>query len=186
MFIKRFIQRPILSFSLCLLLLLFGVLAYKQLPSRHFPLLPAYEISITTVFPGASAEVMSAFVTRPIQSILSGLDGLDYMSANDQAGESNIILSFYIGRDIDGLLAQVNSRINSMLWQLPEGVHSPEILKIDPNSAATSGIVFISSTSETLSQETITEYLRNVAIPAIQGIPGAEGSPLFWLINNEY
>lgn len=172
MLIQRFLQRPILSFCLCLLLLLFGLMAYKQLPSRHFPLLPAYEISITTTFPGASAEVMEAFVTRPIQRILSGLDELDYMTATDSAGESEIVLSFFIGTDVDALLAQVNSRINSILWELPQGVHSPNIIKIDPNSAATSGIVFISSTSDSLSQEAITEYLRNIAIPAIQEIPG--------------
>jgi hydrophobe/amphiphile efflux-1 (HAE1) family protein len=172
MLIRRFIERPVLAISLCLFILLLGTLAYMQLPIRHYPLLPTSEVTIETVYPGASPEVMEEFVTVPMQRSLSGLPGLDYMTASNTYEQSLITLKFFIGSDVDALLPQVSNRIGGLMWELPKGVNSPVITKIDPNASATSGILYLESMSTTLNQLQITEYLRNVAVPRIETVPG--------------
>jgi multidrug efflux pump len=172
MLIKRFIEKPVLAISLCLFILLLGTLAYMQLPIRHYPLLPTSEVTIETVYPGASPEVMEEFVTVPMQRSLSGLPGLDYMTASNTYEQSLITLKFFIGSDVDVLLPQVSNRIGGLMWELPKGVNSPVITKIDPNASATSGILYLESMSTTLNQLQITEYLRNVAVPRIETVPG--------------
>jgi hydrophobe/amphiphile efflux-1 (HAE1) family protein len=172
MLIKRFIEKPVLAISLCLFILLLGTLAYMQLPIRHYPLLPTSEVTIETVYPGASPEVMEEFVTVPMQRSLSGLPGLDYMTASNTYEQSLITLKFFIGSDVDALLPQVSNRIGGLMWELPKGVNSPVITKIDPNASATSGILYLESMSTTLNQLQITEYLRNVAVPRIETVPG--------------
>ena len=75
MLIKHFLEKPVLAISLCLLILLAGAMSFKELPVRHYPLLPTSEVTITTVYPGASPTVMEEFVTVPMQRALSGLSG---------------------------------------------------------------------------------------------------------------
>mgnify|MGYP003667753432 CR=1 FL=1 len=172
MLIRHFIERPVAAISLCLLIVLAGVLAYSELPIRHYPLLPTSEVTIETVYPGASPAVMEEFVTVPMQRSLSGLPGLDYVTASNTYERSLITLKFYIGSDVDALLPQISNRIGGLMWELPTGIDSPVITKVDPNASATSGILYLESMSSTLSKLQITEYLRNVAVPRIETVPG--------------
>lgn len=172
MLIKHFLERPVLAISLSLLILLAGGMAFKELPVRHYPLLPTSEVTITTVYPGASPTVMEEFVTVPMQRALSGLNGLDYMTATNTYEQSTITLKFFIGSDVDALLPQISNRIGGLMWQMPEGINSPVIAKVDPNASATSGILYLESMSNTLSKKQITEYLRNVVVPQIESVPG--------------
>lgn len=172
MLIRHFIERPVLAICLCLLIVLAGGLAYSELPIRHYPLLPTSQVTISTVYPGASPAVMEEFVTVPMQRSLSGLPGLDYVTASNTYQQSLITLKFFIGSDVDALLPQISNRIGGLMWELPEGIDSPVITKIDPNASATSGILYLESMSSTLSKLQITEYLRNVAVPQIETVPG--------------
>jgi multidrug efflux pump len=90
MLIRHFIERPVLAICLCLLIVLAGGLAYSELPIRHYPLLPTSEVTIQTVYPGASPAVMEEFVTVPMQRSLSGLPGLDYVTASNTYEQSLI------------------------------------------------------------------------------------------------
>jgi multidrug efflux pump len=172
MLIRRFLERPVLAISLCLLIIVAGSLAFNQLPIRHYPLLPTSEVTITTVYPGASPSVMEEFITVPMQRALSGLSGLDYMTASNTYQQSTITLKFFIGSDVDALLPQISNRIDGLMWELPEGTNSPVITKIDPNASATSGILYLESMSDTLNLLQITEYLRNVVVPKLETVPG--------------
>ncbi|WP_298771651.1 efflux RND transporter permease subunit [uncultured Shewanella sp.] len=172
MLIQRFIEKPVYAITLCLLIILIGVAAYQQLPVRHFPLLPTSEVTITTTFPGASPTVMEEFVTVPMQRVLTGLQGLDYSMASNTEEQSLITLKFFIGTDVDAALSQIGNRINGIMWELPTGINSPVITKIDPNAGATSGILYIESTSKVLDNKQITEYLRNIVVPRLETVPG--------------
>ncbi|MEM9257689.1 MAG: efflux RND transporter permease subunit, partial [Pseudomonadota bacterium] len=170
--IKTFLERPVLAISLCMLIVLAGGMAFDQLSVRHYPLLPTSEVTITTGYYGASPSVMEEFVTVPMQRALSGLPGLDYMMATNEYEQATITLKFFIGSDVDALLPQISNRIGGLMWELPEGIVSPVIEKIDPNASATSGILYIESLSETHSKLQITEYLRNIVVPQIEAVPG--------------
>ncbi|MEM1152837.1 MAG: efflux RND transporter permease subunit [Pseudomonadota bacterium] len=172
MLINQFLQRPVLAISLCTLIVVMGSMAFNELPVRHYPLLPTSEVTITTVYPGASPSVMEEFITVPMQRALSGLDGLDYMTASNTYEQSVITLKFFIGSDVDALLPQISNRVDGLMWELPIGTNSPVVQKIDPNASATAGILYLESNSDTLNRLQITEYLTNVVIPKLETVPG--------------
>ncbi len=172
MIIQRFIEKPIFAICLCLLIILLGSAAFNKLPVRHFPLLPASEVTITTIYPGASPKVMEEFVTVPMQRMLTGLPGLDYSMASNTHEQSVITLKFFIGTDIDSVLTRISNRVNGLLWELPAGINSPIVEKINPNAGATSGIFYMGATSSKMNQKQVTEYLRNVVLPRIETVPG--------------
>ncbi len=177
--LKLFIQKPVLAITLCLLIVLLGITAYFTLPVRQYPLLPSYMVEIDTVYPGADPHTMEGFVTVPMQQALSGLNNLDYMSSTNTVNESLITLKFKLGTDVDAMLPQINARIASIRWKMPRNINSPQVIKVDPNQAASGAILYIAALSQKLSNEQMTEYLRNNVLPQFESVPGVANVDIF-------
>ena len=79
-----FIERPVFSWVLSLMLLLFGLMSYNQLTVRQFPEISTTTISVMTSYPGASAELMEGFVTSPSKVPLPVLTALTNTSSNSK------------------------------------------------------------------------------------------------------
>lgn len=177
--LELFIRKPVLAIALCLLIVLLGVAAYYKLPVRQFPLLPSSKVVITTVYPGASPKVMEGFVSQPMEEALSGLNYMDYISSSNTEGQSVVTIKFHLGTDVDAMLPQISNRISSLMWQLPKGINSPSIAKIDPNAAATGAILYIDGHSTELSEEQMTEYLERTVRPRFEAIKGVAQVQIF-------
>tara|TARA_R110000868_G_scaffold380784_1_gene646972 strand:+ start:147521 stop:150580 length:3060 start_codon:yes stop_codon:yes gene_type:complete len=177
--LENLLRKPVIAITICLFIILVGLAAYFKLPVRQFPLLPSSEVTITTQYPGASPSVMEGYVTMPLETALSGLDNMDYMSSENTDGQSVITLKFFMGTNIDALLPQIANRVESSRWELPKDILDPVIEKVDPNAAATGAILYMSATSPVLSPAQMTAYMSNVYTPAIDGIPGVKEVQLF-------
>ena len=84
-FTDFFINRPVFAIVLNLLLLIFGARALMDLQVRQYPEMEIGQLNITTVYPGANAELVQGFVTTPIQESISSVEGIDYIKASSQA-----------------------------------------------------------------------------------------------------
>ena len=97
-FTDIFINRPVLATVISLLILLFGLRAILELPVRQFPKMESTVISVTTVYPGASAELVQGFITQPLQSAIASADGIDYLTAQSREGlstvEAHVVLNY--------------------------------------------------------------------------------------------
>ena len=82
-----FIKRPVLSLVVSLLILLIGFKAATSLPIRQYPKLSNTVITVTTVYPGASPELMQGFITTPIEQAVAAAEGVDYMSSSSTQGQ---------------------------------------------------------------------------------------------------
>jgi len=91
-FTDIFVRRPILALVVSSLIVLLGLFALNKLPIRQYPALETSTITISTAYPGASAELMQGFVTQPIAQAVSTVEGLDYMSSSSSAGMSLVTL----------------------------------------------------------------------------------------------
>ncbi len=87
-FTDIFIKRPVLALVVSLLILLIGFRAATSLPIRQYPKLSNTVITVTTVYPGASPDLMQGFITTPIEQAVAAAEGIDYMTSASTQGQS--------------------------------------------------------------------------------------------------
>lgn len=120
---NTFIERPVLSLVISLLLTLMGVLAIVQLPVTQFPSIAPPVVGITAEYAGANAETSVKAVVRPLEMALNGVPGMKYMSSDaGNDGTSIIRIAFETGTDPDQAAVNVQNRVASVIGKLPEEV----------------------------------------------------------------
>lgn len=168
-FTDLFVKRPVLSVVLSVLILLFGVFAYKQLPIRQYPLLESSSITISTEYPGASAELMQGFVTQPITQAVSSVEGIDYMSSSTVQGRSVITLRMELNSDSTQALTEVMAKVNQVRYKLPEQAFDPVI---ERSSGESTDVAYIGFTSTNSNLAELSDYLSRVVEPMLSTIDG--------------
>jgi len=120
---SKFIERPILSLVISLLITLAGALALIQLPVTQFPDIVPPAVSVTTNYTGANAEVSSKAVVATLERAINGVPGMTYMtSVSGNDGTSIIQVYFNVGVDPDLAAVNVQNRVSTVLDELPEEV----------------------------------------------------------------
>ena len=175
-FTDIFINRPVLATVISLLILLFGLRAVLELPVRQFPKMESTVISVTTVYPGASAELVQGFITQPLQSAIASADGIDYLTAQSREGLSTVEAHVVLNYDPNTVFTEVMAKVAQVRGQLPRESEDPIIFKQTDDSNA---MLYASFNSETLTQQQINDYISRVVQPKLETIPGvAEAAPL--------
>ncbi|KAB7715872.1 efflux RND transporter permease subunit [Proteus mirabilis] len=117
---RFFINRPILSWVMAIVIMIAGGLSLIKLPVSQYPEIAAPAIMITAVYPGASAETVQDTVVQVIEQELSGLDGFRYLSSNSNTDSSfEVIATFEQGTDSDIALMQVQNKLQLATPKLP-------------------------------------------------------------------
>lgn len=117
---RFFINRPILSWVMAIVIMIAGGLSLIKLPVSQYPEIAAPAIMITAVYPGASAETVQDTVVQVIEQELSGLDGFRYLSSNSNTdGSFEVIATFEQGTDSDIALMQVQNKLQLATPELP-------------------------------------------------------------------
>ena len=142
-FAHHFIDRPVLSWVINIVILLLGVVAFFYLSVRQYPQIQYPMITILTQFEGANPEVMEMQVTRPLEERLASLEGLDLMTSDSQAEQSKIRLRFKEDRSVDAAAADIRDRLAHM-ESLPQGVTTPRITKADIDAGSVMSLVLSS------------------------------------------
>ena len=118
--IRFFVARPIFACSIALLMVVAGFVALLTLPISQYPNIVPGTVTVTSSFPGASAEVVSDTVTTPLEQQINGVNGMIYMSSNSSTnGASSITVTFEIGYPVDIGAVGVLNRVQTALSQLP-------------------------------------------------------------------
>ncbi|MCU0368080.1 MAG: efflux RND transporter permease subunit [Cyclobacteriaceae bacterium] len=118
-----FIQRPVLSLVISLIITLLGLLALIDLPVTQFPDIVPPAVSVTTNYTGANAEVASKAVVTTLERAINGVPGMTYMtSVSGNDGTSIISVYFNVGVDPDIAAVNVQNRVSTVLDELPEEV----------------------------------------------------------------
>ncbi len=119
-----FLRRPILSAVISIVITLVGFLAITALPIAQYPELVPPTVNVSTVYPGASAETISATVLAPLEVNINGVENMLYMTstAASGSGSGQISVYFSLGTDPDMAMVNVNNKVNLAQTQLPEDV----------------------------------------------------------------
>ncbi|MBV9576004.1 MAG: efflux RND transporter permease subunit [Gammaproteobacteria bacterium] len=163
-----FIRRPVVALSISLVILLAGVWAILNLPLSLYPQVTVPIVEVNTVYPGASPEVVQNYVTAQLQTNLSGIDGVDYVTSKSSQGTSSIELHFRLGQDLDQAVSTVMRKIQAVAGQLPSGTLAPNISAGENNNY----YFVLQATTKTQSLEWMTDYLNRMAVPQLELMDG--------------
>ncbi|MCZ6822957.1 MAG: efflux RND transporter permease subunit, partial [Deltaproteobacteria bacterium] len=125
------IDRPVLTIVMSLGILLFGIIAVDRLPNRELPDVDPPVVSVTTIFPGAAAEVVETSVTQVLEDQIIAIDGVKHVTSLSREQVSSISVEFELYRDVDLAANDVRDRVARARRNLPDDVEQPIVAKRD-------------------------------------------------------
>ncbi|GAB7219586.1 efflux RND transporter permease subunit [Vibrio comitans] len=167
-FTDLFIRRPVLAVVLSLVLLVLGLKAFTELQVRQYPEIETGVITVTTVYPGASAQSVQGYVTQPLQAQIAQAEGIDYMTSKSTLGQSLITINLKLDFPTDSALTEILSLVQQVKYRLPSGTQDPSIVK----STSQSPILYVAFESDTLKAEQISDYVSRVVKPTFSTVDG--------------
>ena len=127
-FTDLFIRRPVLATVVSLLILMIGGVAGLKLQIRQFPMTSNTTITISTVYPGANADVIKGFITTPIEQAVASTDGIDTLVSTSQQNVSTITLNLRLEANPDRAMADTLSKVNQVRGALPRDANDPVVV----------------------------------------------------------
>ncbi|MEP4146501.1 MAG: efflux RND transporter permease subunit [Halioglobus sp.] len=174
-FTDVFIQRPVLAIVISCLLLLLGGASLSKVGLRQFPELERSVIYVNTYYPGASARTVQGFVTTPLQVVIAGARGIEYMSSESNPGESNITIHVRLGEDSTSVLNEVIAKVSEARGNLPRDIEEP----IVSATGGGDGLIWLGFYSEQMTLYQVTDFLLRSAQPELATLPGVGKANVF-------
>ena len=177
--LKRFIERPVLSTVISILLVLLGVLSLYKLPVTLFPDIAPPTVQVTATYPGANAEVMARAVATPIEEAINGVENMTYMtSTSSNDGTLAINVFFKLGTDPDLAAVNVQNRVSKATSQIPQEVVQAGIsTQKQQNSMIMVPLIY--STDTAYDETFLQNYAKINIIPEIQRVAGVGQAQVF-------
>ena len=162
------IKRPLLLVVIFTVLLFFGVWSYLKLNYNLLPKLEMPEVSVTTVYTGASAEEIERTVTRKLEDAFSSVEGLDQLYSTSQESVSMITVTFKSGTDIDKAERNLQRRADQVANDLPNDADKPRVNKINPEETP----VIKAAVTADMAPRALYELINNQLKPVLQNVTG--------------
>jgi multidrug efflux pump subunit AcrB len=179
MFSAIFVDRPRLSVVIAIVTAIAGALALFTIPVAQYPDIVPPQVSVTTTYPGASAEVVESTVAQPIESQVVGVDKMIYMkSVSGNDGSYTLTGSFELGTDPDINAVNVNNRVQIALAKLPEDVRKQGVT-VKKKSSALLGVLAVYSPQSVQDPLFISNYVTINLLDRIKSTPGV-GDATLW------
>lgn len=180
MFSKYFINRPVLSAVIAMMIVLLGFAAIRSLPISQLPNITPPTVVVTAQYPGADAQTIANTILSPLESQISGADGLMYISSKAAAlpGSATITCTFNIGVNQDMAAVDVQNRINSVLALLPQSTRDLGVT-VQKKTSDILLLVAVTSPDESFNSIQISNYISSNLLDEIKKTPGAGRAQIF-------
>jgi multidrug efflux pump len=175
-FTDLFIRRPVLALVVNLIILIAGFQAIRSLNVRQYPRSENATVTVTTVYVGASAELVRGFVTQPLERAIAAADGIDYLESASKLGLSTITAHLKLNYDSKKALSEINSKVSQVRNDLPPEAEIPTINIETADSQFASA--YLSFTSDILEANQITDYLTRIVQPRLTALEGVQRADL--------
>ncbi|MEK6683078.1 MAG: efflux RND transporter permease subunit [Nitrospirota bacterium] len=163
------IRRPVLATVMSLMLILIGIIAYTRLAVREYPNIDPPIVSVRTVYPGATAEIVESQITQPLEDSLAGIEGIRVMKSASREEVSQISIEFTLDRDIEASANDVRDRVSRIRGRLPDETEEPVIAKIEADAFP---FLWLAFSSERHTPLEITDYADRYVKDRLQTLPG--------------
>jgi multidrug efflux pump len=179
MFSAIFVDRPRLAIVIAVVTTIAGALAYLAMPVAQYPDIVPPQVSVTTMYPGASSAVVDATVAQPIEAQVVGVDKMIYMkSTSGDDGSYTLTASFELGTNPDINAVNVNNRVQIALALLPPEVQRQGI-NVKKKSTAILAFVTVYSPKHTHDPLFLSNYVTINLLDTIKSTPGVGDAYLF-------
>jgi len=175
-FTDIFIRRPVLAVGVSLLILLAGLQAIRSLNVRQYPRSENATVTVTTVYVGASANLVRGFVTEPLERSIAAADGIDYMESASKLGISTITIHLRLNYDSKKALGEISSKVDQVRNDLPPEAEIPTLAIVTADSQFASA--YLSFSSDILEANQITDYLTRVVQPRLTALGGVQSADI--------
>jgi len=170
-FTDLFIRRPILATVVNLFLLLGGWLCFKAMVIRQYPETNNAVVSVTTSYPGASADLVRGFITTPLEREIASADGIDFLESVSAPNVSIITAKLRLNYDPNDALTQITSKVNRVRSELPSNAEDPVF---DVSVGESTASLYLSFSSDSMEANQITDYLVRVVQPKLATVEGVQ------------
>jgi len=170
-FTDIFIRRPVLATVISLMILVVGLKAGQTLSVRQFPRTENAVVTVVTRYYGADPNLVAGFITTTLENAVAQVNGIDYMTSTSTSGTSTITANLVLNYDSDKALTEINTKVNSVLNQLPAGTQQPSV---SIHIGDTIDSMYLGFYSDTLPLNKITDYVARVVQPKLQSVPGVQ------------
>lgn len=163
------IKRPVFATVISLLILVFGIAALRGLPVREYPDIDPPEVSISTDYTGAAAEVVDTQITQVIEGAISGVEGIRSIESSTEQGESRTSIEFDTSRDIDVAANDVRDAVSRILNQLPEEADPPVVSKANSDARP---MMWVTLQSDTWDSAQLSDFAERVLADRLSVLDG--------------
>ena len=179
MFSRFFIDRPIFAAVLSFFFVIAGLSAIRTLPVAQYPEIAPPVVSVTAVYPGASAEVLAQTVAAPLENAINGVEKMIYMNSTSTSnGIVTIQVTFDIGTDGDLAEQLVNNRVKQAEAKLPQEVRRQGVVVAKGSSAFLQVLAFYSG-DDSKDDLAISNYVTLNVLDSLKRIPGTTNVQIF-------
>jgi hydrophobe/amphiphile efflux-1 (HAE1) family protein len=178
--LKKFIERPVLSTVVSIILLLLGGLSLYTLPVTLFPDIAPPSVQVTAFYPGANAEAVARSVATPIEEAINGVENMTYMTSNsNNDGSMSITVFFKQGTDPDIAAVNVQNRVSQAISQVPQEVVQAGISTQKVQNSIIMYVALSSEDSAKYNERFLGNYIKINLIPQVQRVPGVAQALVF-------
>ncbi|MEO5756737.1 MAG: efflux RND transporter permease subunit [Mesorhizobium sp.] len=175
-FSDLFIRRPVLSTVLACMILLLGFQGIFNLSIRQYPKVDETAITVTTAYPGASADLIQGFISAPIARAVASTENIDYVTSSSRPSSSTVTVQMKLGSNPDVALTEVLSKVQGVRGTLPDAAKDPVIVKGTGQQFA---MMYISMQNPNMTKEQLTEYIERVIRPRMSTVEGVSDVQIF-------
>ncbi len=171
-FTDIFIRRPVLALVINLLVIIAGLQAIRSVNVRQYPRSENASVTVTTIYVGASSDLVRGFITTPLERAIAAADGIDYIQSQSALGLSTISVRLKLNYDPIKALSEISSKVDQVRNDLPPEAEVPIINVESADSQFASA--YLSFRSDVLQQNQITDYLVRIVQPRLSAIEGVQ------------
>src|SRR2546428_6551314 len=174
---EPFIRRPVRTAVLTASVILFGVLAYFQLPVNDLPAVDYPVIQVAVGYPGASPDTIANNIATPLERQFMQINGLEVVTSKSTQGVATFTLQFALEKNIDAAATDVQTAISQAAGSLPADLPSPPTYsKSNPNDQP---IMYIALTSDSVTSGQLYDYASTQVGQRISILPGVSRVNVF-------
>lgn len=170
------IKRPVLTIVMNLILIIFGIVAFTNLEVREYPNVDPPIVTVTTVYPGANADVIETQITEPLEQSLNGIEGIKTLTSTSRDESSVITIEFELERSLEDAANDVRDRVSSAQRNLPPDIDNPVVRKADADAMP---IIFLYVKSDKRNLMEVSNFATNIIKERLQTINGVASVNVF-------
>jgi hypothetical protein len=155
-----------------LVILIAGLQAIRTLSIRQYPRSENASITVTTIYVGASADLVRGFITTPLERAIAAADGIDYLQSQSAQGVSTITARLKLNYDGNKALSDISTKVDAERNNLPPESEVP-VIKLEPADSQFAS-AYLSFTSDVLQPNEVTDYLVRIVQPRLSAISGVQ------------